>query len=467
MKKKKIVLSVLLAVLAVLIIGTYVVVALYFQRHFYSETTVNGIDCSYMTADQVKELLREQVQSYQLTLKERNDQQEVLTADQLQLSYQDNGEVEQLLKDQESWFWAKEIFQNRSHELEVSMNLSDEALGETVDGLTAMQAENVTAPQDAAITSDENGYSVSPEIEGNQLDREAVIAAIKEAVASDASELDLDAAGCYVRPSVLQDDETLNNRVNQLNQLTSASLTMDFGSGRSETVGKTQLMQWVTQDESGNDVIDSAQVTAYVQSLADKYDTVGKHTFTTTGGRSVELSKGDYGWTMDVETTASELLEAINAGQQGSFEVTYTDTAKSRDSNDIGDSYIELSIDQQTLWCYVDGELIVESPVVTGCVNNGTETPKGGVWKVKSKTSPYTMKGKPDENGEPSYVENVTYWIPYTEDFTIGFHDLASRTAFGGDIYITNGSHGCVNMPLDAVAKIYEVVAYGFPVVVY
>ena len=35
MKKKKIVLSVLLAVLAVLIIGTYVVVALYFQRHFY------------------------------------------------------------------------------------------------------------------------------------------------------------------------------------------------------------------------------------------------------------------------------------------------------------------------------------------------------------------------------------------------------------------------------------------------
>ena len=379
MKKKKIVLSVLLAVLAVLIIGTYVVVALYFQRHFYSETTVNGIDCSYMTADQVKELLREQVQSYQLTLKERNDQQEVLTADQLQLSYQDNGEVEQLLKDQESWFWAKEIFQNRSHELEVSMNLSDEALGETVDGLTAMQAENVTAPQDAAITSDENGYSVSPEIEGNQLNREAVIAAIKEAVASDASELDLDAAGCYVRPSVLQDDETLNNRVNQLNQLTSASLTMDFGSGRSETVGRTQLMQWVTQDESGNDVIDSAQVTAYVQSLADKYDTVGKHTFTTTGGRSVELSKGDYGWTMDVETTASELLEAINAGQQGSFEVTYTDTAKSRDSNDIGDSYIELSIDQQTLWCYVDGELIVESPVVTGCVNNRTETPKGGV----------------------------------------------------------------------------------------
>ncbi|HIS25409.1 MAG TPA: L,D-transpeptidase/peptidoglycan binding protein [Candidatus Pullilachnospira intestinigallinarum] len=467
MKKKKVVLSVLLAVLAVLIIGTYVAVALYFQRHFYSETTINGIDCSYMTAEEVKDQLRSQVQSYQLTLKERNDQQETLTADMLQLSYQDNGEVEQLLKDQGAWLWAGEIFRNRSHNLEVSMNLSEEALGQAVDALNAMQAENVTAPQDAALTSDENGYSVSPEIEGNQLDREAVIAAVREAVASDADQLDLDAAGCYVQPAVRQDDEALNNRANQLNQLTSASLTMDFGSGRSESVGRAQLMQWVIQDESGNDIIDPAQVTAYVQSLADKYDTVGKHTFTTTGGNTVELSKGDYGWTMDVETTASNLLAAINAGQQGAFEVTYTDTAKSRDSNDIGNSYIELSIDQQTLWCYVDGELVVESPVVTGCVNKGTETPRGGVWKVKSKTSPYTMKGKPDENGEPSYIENVTYWIPFTEDFTIGFHDLASRKAFGGNIYITNGSHGCVNMPLDAVAKIYDVVAYGFPVVVY
>ena len=42
-----------------------------------------------------------------------------------------------------------------------------------------------------------------------------------------------------------------------------------------------------------------------------------------------------------------------------------------------------------------------------------------------------------------------------------------SRTAFGGDIYITNGSHGCVNTPLDAMKKIYDVVSYGFPVIVY
>lgn len=291
--------------------------------------------------------------------------------------------------------------------------------------------------------------------------------AVKEAVAENKEQIDLEQEGCYVEPSVRQDDDTLNARVQQLNQLISASLSMDFGSGRTETVDHTLLMQWVIQDESGNDVIDPSRVTEYVQQLAEQYDTVGKHTFTTTGGKTVELTKGDYGWTMDVETTASQLLQAIQEGQQGAFEVTYKDSAKSRETNDIGNSYVEISIDQQTMWCYVDGKLLVETPVVTGCVNKGTETPKGGVWKVKSKTSPYTMKGNPDENGNPSYIAEVTYWMPYTEDFTIGIHDLTTRSAFGGDIYITNGSHGCVNTPLEAAAKIYEVVAYGFPVVVY
>ena len=116
------------------------------------------------------------------------------------------------------------------------------------------------------------------------------------------------------------------------------------------------------------------------------------------------------------------------------------------------------------MWCYVDGQLLVETPVVTGCVQNGTETPRGGVWKVKGKRTDYTMRGAIDpDTGEPSYLQFVNYWIPYSEDLTIGLHDLTSRSAFGGDIYITNGSHGCVNTPLDAVRQIFEVVFLWLP----
>ena len=50
----------------------------------------------------------------------------------------------------------------------------------------------------------------------------------------------------------------------------------------------------------------------------------------------------------------------------------------------------------------------------------------------------------------------------------VGIHDLASRgNNFGGDIYMTNGSHGCINTPLDAAKKIYDTVSVGTPVIVY
>lgn len=468
MKKKKKILLIIAGVLFVLMIGAYTANALHFRTHFYSGTMINGVDSTEMTADEVKERLAEDTQNYVLTLVKMDGTTETLSASQIGLVFKDNQEVDEHLREQNSWLWIGEMFMDKEHELHVSVSYDEAQLEAAVDGLACMQEGNYTPPQDAAIGDTENGYTVVPEVEGNQLDREKLLEAVKEAIDSGTTELNLSDSGCYLKPSVYQDDEALNARVNALNQLVAANLTMDFGSGRVETVNGALLKTWVIQDENGNDIIDPAKITEYVSSLADKYDTIGNHTFQTTGGRTVTLNAGDYGWELDQATTVQNLSAAIASGTQGAFEVTYANSARSRGTNDIGSSYVEISIDQQTMWCYVDGELLVETPVVTGCVNNGTETPRGGVWKVKSKSSPYTMRGKIDpDTGEPSYIEHVNYWIPYTEDFTIGLHDLASRSAFGGDIYITNGSHGCVNTPLDAVAQIYQVVSYGFPVVVY
>lgn len=468
MKKKKKVLLCMMGILVLLAIGAYLAVAIYFKNHFYSQTTVNGVDASRLTAQEVAQKLRKQVAAYTLRLVFADGSAQTLTAEELQLSYIDNGEIEKRLQEQESWLWALKAFQEKDHQLEVPVEFSEEAAAAAVDGLEAMQAESTTPPQDAYIAFGDEGYKIVPETEGNRLNREKVLEAVGAAVLEGAEELDLYEGGCYDRPAVYRDDAALLQRQERLNQLVAADLTMDFGSGRTERVDRNLLSQWVVQDDSGNDSIDGGQVTAYVQELAAKYNTAGtKRSFQKTGGGTAELSLGDYGWVMDEETTAAQLMEAIGEGRQGAFEVTYSSTAKSRGKNDIGDSYIELSIDQQKLWCYVDGKLVVETPVVTGCVEKGTETPRGGVWKIKSKKSPYTMYGKKDENGEYSYIEEVNYWIPYTEDFTIGLHDLTSRSAFGGDIYLTNGSHGCVNTPLEAMKQIYDVVAYGFPVVVY
>ena len=69
---------------------------------------------------------------------------------------------------------------------------------------------------------------------------------------------------------------------------------------------------------------------------------------------------------------------------------------------------------------------------------------------------------KSDTPGD-SYETPVTYWMPFNGG--IGFHDAAWRESFGGVIFQSSGSHGCINMPLDMAALMYENIYAGFPVV--
>ena len=69
-------------------------------------------------------------------------------------------------------------------------------------------------------------------------------------------------------------------------------------------------------------------------------------------------------------------------------------------------------------------------------------TPKGSVWAIDAKKSPAVL-GTSETMG---YSSPVTYWMPYCGN--VGMHDADGwRHEYGGQIYKTNGSHGCVNMP--------------------
>ena len=117
-----------------------------------------------------------------------------------------------------------------------------------------------------------------------------------------------------------------------------------------------------------------------------------------------------------------------------------------------------IDIDNQTLAGYVDGQRVVLTPVVTGTANGSLDTPRGD-FVVNSKESPSVLIG-------PGYAAPVNYWMPFVGN-DIGIHDSTWRTSgYGGNIYLTNGSHGCVNTPLDAMADIYAIFPVGTPVYV-
>ena len=126
----------------------------------------------------------------------------------------------------------------------------------------------------------------------------------------------------------------------------------------------------------------------------------------------------------------------------------------------IGDetgTFIEISIDQQHMWFYENGNLIVDTPVVTGNDDGDCDTPTGS-YAIQSREEQTTLVGE-------DYESYVDYWLGFNGG--IGIHDASWRDDFGGDIYQGNGSHGCVNTPFDKVKTIYEHVEVGTPVYVY
>lgn len=113
-------------------------------------------------------------------------------------------------------------------------------------------------------------------------------------------------------------------------------------------------------------------------------------------------------------------------------------------------SYIKVSISKQKLWYYKKGKLIYTSNVVTGQKHVHDTMP--GTYSIRSKSRNVYLIG-------PDYKSFVNYWMPIYG--AVGLHDATWRWSFGGDIYTYNGSHGCVNLPLNTAAYIYNNVPTG------
>ena len=198
---------------------------------------------------------------------------------------------------------------------------------------------------------------------------------------------------------------------------------------------------------------------SYSPEQAKEYDTYGKkRKFTTVQGIELNLSSGAYGWKTDREEEIKALTEAIQNGETVDKEPAYISKGAQKGSNDIGNSYVEIDLTNQHLYLFKDGDIVLETDFVSGNMSKADCVTPPGVFGLTYKTRNAILRGA-------NYETPVNYWMPFNGN--VGMHDATWRRAFGGTIYLTSGSHGCINLPLHMAASIYEYVSTGFPVVCY
>ena len=194
-----------------------------------------------------------------------------------------------------------------------------------------------------------------------------------------------------------------------------------------------------------------------------KYDTIyTERSFTATDGRTITLPSNDYGYRIDRDAEFDQLIADINANTTTDREPIYSITGYARNGrDDLCGTYVEVNLSAQHLWFYKNGSLLVESDFVSGLPKDGRETTTGA-FPIAYKQSPAVLEGG---TGDGAWSEPVDYWMPFHEGQ--GLHDAPWRSSFGGEIYKTNGSHGCINLPAWAAAAIYESMESKIPILLY
>lgn len=455
-KAKKIVLGVLVAYVLILVLA-YAGGVVYFSKHFFSGSKINGLDSAGKTVKEVERDMASQIASYELVIKEREDKTESISAAKIGLQYVDDGKIKELKKQQNPFTWFLSFVHAKDYTMSATTTYDEAAVKAAVDQLAALQDENMVKPANAHLEVTENGYEIIPETMGTEVDKEKVKAVVLDAIERGAAEVNLEEAGCYTSPEVLSTDEKLVKQQEEGNKFLNVTVTIDFAD-RQEVVNKEVMKDWLVAGEDGSVDLSHEKAKAYVQELKYEYDTFGSsRQFTTAYGETITVSGGDYGWVIAPNDTTTKILDAIKSGESQTITPEYTYSAYRREKDEIGNTYVEISLSRQHMWFFKDGQLLVSTDVVTGNHNNGWDT-HTGVYAIMYKERDATLVGE-------GYNSSVKYWMPFYAN--TGIHDATWRSSFGGSIYMNNGSHGCVNTPYDQAEKIFNNIEKGVPVVVY
>jgi lipoprotein-anchoring transpeptidase ErfK/SrfK len=457
------------AITAIIIIIIAVIlgaIGYYQATHFNANVKMNGVEVSGLSANGALQKLQTAVLKNEVFIGN-----EVIVDGKdtkMKFTEKDLPEIKKLLKNQWTFFPS---FKTISYSLKPSGQdkYRHNGLKAELEQKLISMNQNLTDPIHAHASLVQGEIVVSEGIDGTKYD---VAALLKEYEAHDyISEIRLDPVHIS---AVSEDSEMVQNEKQKL---------QDF---------LQQTVEYKVQDKvyalKAGDFIKNATLSeeltvtvdeAYIENIRNKIaeinesqSTLGKDfTFTTHSGKVISVKGQGYGWALDVEKETEQVFMAFENGETSVTASNIYGNGWSNEgygydttaNNGIGNTYAEVSIAEQRIWIYKDGELVLETNVVTGKTTTGEDT-SPGVWYILFKRTNYTLTG--NAVGKGPYAVEVDYWAPFTNSGQ-GFHDASWRTNWQNNAYIADGSSGCVNVTPSMMKAVYDHLAVYQPVIVY
>lgn len=456
--------AVILGIVSVSLMATYVGLAVYYHNAFPYGTWINGIYCTGRSLQEVNDDLAKQFTYDGVTVEDKDGNRYLITAEEISYQFDFKKALEIYQQQQNPWMWIDSLFGKNQVDLVPVVSYDSEAFDACFEALPFCRERRPDKDRRVEIVRTPQGYELVNErtdILFVEEARGAVLTAIEEAK----SEVLLVEAGCYHDLEMTAQMRETLDIWEKLKNFQQCDIVYRMGE-EEIPVNAAVVCDWIAVDDNGRFLLDDAgelqlrenAIEEFIASLAQKYDTVGaSRQFLSTRGDLVTVEGGLYGNKLDQEAETAYLKEAFAAKRSEVHEPAYLQEAWKQGSEDIGSTYIEVDMTEQKMYYYVDGVLTIDTPIVTGNTSRRMGTPSG-VNFVYAKQKNRILRGR-------NYASHVDFWMPVKGN--IGIHDAAWRGKFGGTIYQTNGSHGCINTPRAAMEQLFEMAEVGTPVVMF
>jgi hypothetical protein len=443
-------------VAACAVVGAYVGGAVFYSSHFFPNTTLNGRDVSGQSAGEVVAAISREAGDYAVSARE-GDFSLTVAGSQIGLARDGEALTSEALSRENVFAWPVELFRRHTYVGDEGVSFDADALSSVVTSAVESYNESSMDESDAHVTYDgtSGSYEVSGSVSGTVLDPQAVTGAFEAGVWSLAETVDLDPDE-VLRAASLDDCESLREAADAINRVRSGELAIT-SDGETKYTVTTTLRRWVSIQDDGVSV-DEDGVRAYLTYYVKPY---------------FASSDDENDYSLDVDGLVGLIVDQLGRGDLDPIEAPLVATRNSSGlSKDAAwakggwDSsrgrYLDVDLDAQYVRFFdADGTCIWESAFVSGDASEGRDTPTW-TYQVNSNmtTDTVLVGGDEDGDGQPDYQSFVSYWVPFIGN-AYALHDASWRSTFGGEIYKTNGSHGCINLPVAKAAELYGLVRVG------
>ena len=430
------------------IVACYFLGALFFNTHYFPNTKVGNIDISFRSLTSAKKHLEKELGSYQLKIEEPEGQ-ETISAQDAGLAYTNLDSIRDLLKNQQALLWGYEAAFVRNHPNHaLQVQIDDAKLSAAIDRLACMSPAQPQESQNAKVVYDKKNkaYVIQNETIGNIVDKPHFQQGVKEAFVNLDSSVSLKEPLYYVQPQYTATSKEVIDARDLMNAYLKAAVTYKDGDLKIRMT-KTDITNFLKCSNTYKVSFKDKTIRKYVKAKLSK-------AFNSIDG---DIPSGLTAWRVSVDQESKNIVKNIKAKKAVTRKPAYSNEGLDRDEYNLGRTFIDVNISDQHMWYVEGGKVVFSSDVVTGNVSSGHATTTG-IYHIAYRQRDHLMV---------KYNSFVHYWMPYNTTVGVGFHDASWRSSFGGQIYRTNGSHGCINMPPAKARELFYMISAGTTVYVH